>query len=292
MNKNDILKGLKVRTQKMRLRLPDDMDFEIQGDVLTITLSEKGVLGNMQDDPSAFEGWALCLKAWLPKLIKHVSIEWGAKASLNDLHYMRFLYRLWKFVGIFDWATTNSYNFDNYNSKGWVANFPKKEAKINAANGEAQLERDYVNNHKSEFDVMNHQLPVGIFKGYVAEKNGIMPRGGSQLDIWAIKDDELYVFELKKDDNSKVGIISELMFYCNIMDDLMTHRINYTDDAQNCTFRDFGKLYHSYKNRTIKKINGVFLTNKFHSLISPEVINLMNTNPVRIKYSQQTVSNL
>jgi hypothetical protein len=275
------------------------MDFEIQGGVLTITLSEKGVTGNMQDNPSAFEGWALCIKAWLPELVRKVCIEFdevyierGAKISPEYRHYMRFLYRLWKFVGTFDWATTNSYKFDNCNLGGWVVNVPKTKAKKKAEkeNDEAQLERDYVNKHKSEFDAMNHQLPVGVFKSGVAEGNRIMTRGA--LDIWAIKGDELSVFELKKDGNSKIGILSELMFYCNIMDDLMTHRINYTDDAQKCTFRGFEKLYYSYKNRTINIINGVFLTNKPHPLISDAVIELMNTNSVRIKYSHQTVGNL
>ena len=65
----------------------------------------------MQTDASAFEGWAICLKAWLPEYISEVKIE-GERPSIEEKskeerHYNRFLYRLGKFIEIYhSWAST------------------------------------------------------------------------------------------------------------------------------------------------------------------------------------------
>ncbi|KAA6329308.1 hypothetical protein EZS27_021877 [termite gut metagenome] len=76
----------------------------------------------------------------------------------------------------------------------------------------------------------------------------------------------------------EVMIISELMFYVNIMDDLMTHYINYPEDAKKVKLRGFDKLYDAYINKKINKIKGHFLAEELHPLISDNVVELINNN--------------
>ena len=45
------------------------------------------------------------------------------------------------------------------------------------------------------------------------------------IDIWAIDGDMLKIFELKRPKNNPLGIISELMFYTNVVNDLLSHNI-------------------------------------------------------------------
>ena len=78
MNKEEILK--KLQEKNKNIRLPSEMDFTIQDNVLTIGMTEKGLISNMQTDAAAFEGWAICLKAWLPEFVDKVIIK-GDTAS-------------------------------------------------------------------------------------------------------------------------------------------------------------------------------------------------------------------
>ena len=77
----------------------------------------------------------------------------------------------------------------------------------------------------------NHQLPMGLFDGTVSKATAITPGGASQADLWRIDHDKFYVYELKdciNSDNTHVGIITELMFYANVLYRLfITHDIQY-----------------------------------------------------------------
>lgn len=280
MNSKEIVRKLREVTQNQNISLPESNVFEISDKTLTIRISDKGVCANMQSNESAFEGWALCLKAWLPDLIEKVSICWNpASPKSNALHYERFKYRVWKFIRTYDWAENGSlYNMDYYgeNLKNWVVNFPGDEADKEAQGEEAILERDYIANQKENYDVIDHQLPVGVFNSIVSKKSCVMPSGKSQIDIWALRGDTLHIFELKKPNNLMVGIISELMYYVNIMNDIKNQRIKYPQDAKQCAYRNFDVLYSSLTSNKIHFIKGHFLAEKLHPLISPAVINLLN----------------
>ena len=45
--------------------LPSGICFSFSDDTLEIVLNSKSVFGNMQEDPSAFDGWILCVKSAL-----------------------------------------------------------------------------------------------------------------------------------------------------------------------------------------------------------------------------------
>jgi hypothetical protein len=196
MNRKEIIKHIQSVTENPNVSLPAWIDFEIHEGLLLVGLSPQGMFKNMQEDDSAFEGWAICLKAWMPELIKKVQISWNALVPQGEqkLHYNRFKYRVWKFLQHYDWAITNSDSFADYDISHCVMNFPQKEAQEKAENRESTIERDYVLAHRMEYDVMSHQLPVGVFDKKISTAHRVFPGGNSQIDIWAIKDDVLHIF--------------------------------------------------------------------------------------------------
>jgi len=264
---------------------------------LTLTLSEKGLRANMQDNESAFESWALVLRFYLKDIIETVTIDWDDSSINNEenLHFNRFVYRLTRFVQSYDWALSKK--AIPQMPSILVCNCPNGEA-ANASEhkewSEGWIECKYVEEYKKDYDVMNHQLPVGIFHDKVSRTTHYTTGQKSAIDIWSIKDGELSIFELKKPDNNVLGIISELMFYTNIIHDIMSHRIQFQKDAKmqkaiNKNYRGFRDFYDAYQNGTIKKINAVLLAKSFHSLIKPELLAFINES-ARFKYCRISFS--
>ncbi len=264
---------------------------------LTLVLSEKGLKANMQDNESAFESWAFVLKFYLKDIINTVTIDWDETSCINknNLHFNRFVYRLTRFVQSYDWAfsmkpipqlpSTLVCNFPN----GGAAN-----AEEHKEGSEGWIECKYVEKYRKEYGIMDHQLPVGIFYDKVSRTTHYTTGQKSAIDIWAIKDGEFYVFELKKPNNIVLGIISELMFYTNIINDIMSHRILFQKDAKmqkaiNENYRGFGNLYNAYQSGSIQKISAVLLAESFHPLIKPELLDFINDS-ARLKYSRISFS--
>ena len=196
MKEKQILKLLQAKNKN--LRLPSGMGFSIEDNVLTITMKEKGLISNMQTDDSAFEGWAICLKAWLPEFIDQVYIEGKAPTNISDKHYQRFLYRLDKFIKIYTWASTKSFEIElaefRRKNVNVVINVPKSNASESATHCEAQLERVFYKRNKisCSYDFIDHQLPVRLYNDEIKEEKSITPK--SYLDIWAIKGNLLRIF--------------------------------------------------------------------------------------------------
>jgi len=291
MHRDQILQMIRDRGLKS-VKFPDKVGFSVKNKLLTIEVPLCGVIKNMQHDESAFEGWALCVKSYLNDIIDNVDIIWNVDSALaKNCHYKRFLYRVWNFISIYEWAKCSCHTFAGKSTNGWIANIPAGSAKETAAHKEAALEREYINHHSGESDVMGQQLPVGLFNGKVCRQNRETP--GSYLDIWAIKDDTLHIFELKDARNKKIGIISELMFYVNVMNDIMKHRIRYANGADKVDYRGFDSLFKAYQNQSINRVIGHFLADAIHTFITPQVIQLMNDSSAlrgeRINYQHTLV---
>ena len=108
MNKDNILDLLKSKNRNFRL--PKHLDFSIEGKVLTISLSMEGLTSNMQTDDAAFEGWAICLKAWIPDIQNVIIQKQTKELPANNEHYNRFLYRVMKFTETYPWAEAKDFN--------------------------------------------------------------------------------------------------------------------------------------------------------------------------------------
>lgn len=75
-------------------------------------------------------------------------------------------------------------------------------------------------------EAFRRQLPLGLFDGAVSRDTHWSPGGASQVDLWSPSCDgrTVHLFELKKDRNSKVGIIPEALWYARLL-----HRVRTRD---------------------------------------------------------------
>lgn len=293
MDKNEIFTKLKHFHKS--LRVPSNIEFHSGEGILTITMSREGLISNMQKNPAAFEGWAFSIKAAIPEIAEKVVIKWGSNLINSNPHYTRFLYRVIKFVKSYSWANYECLDdqakadIEHIKSElnDWVINYPSQEAQDNAEHEEAQLERQLnaiLPGHH------NHQLPVGLFFQEVASKQERTPRGGSQIDLWSIEKDIFTVYELKKEDNRQVGIVSELMFYVNVIKDLVSGQINFGKGSELITERNYDKVYYSITQKKITKVIGVFLANDLHPILkinTRDFFKILNDNERGIEYKQK-----
>lgn len=290
--------------QTAGLVLPSDMGFYLQDHTLHIKMSCKGVLKDMLENTSAFESWAICLKAKHPDLIQKVHVDWEPfdKDTLNPKergHYNRFLYRLVKFTESFSWAGVNPTVDDSFYDElnDWVLNYPKAESTSSTnknKNAEAHLERSLVVEMKNFFNVADHQLPVGLFYKEVSKETARTPGNNSQIDLWGIKGKEkstLFIFELKNDVNTEAGILTELLFYTNVMKDFVDHKFSYPESfsREKKHFRSSDELHSYISGNKINSIQGILLADKLHSAITTEALKLLKSNKNGVSYRWITV---
>ena len=110
MDKSEILSAIKKKVYYAEL--PSKIDVSVKDDTLYIIIDADGVLQNMQNDASAFEGWVFCIKSFIPT-ITHVIIDWDnpvfsldEKVQANQRkHFNRFLLRVVWFAEDYSWAT-------------------------------------------------------------------------------------------------------------------------------------------------------------------------------------------
>ena len=263
---------------------------------------------NMQDDVAAFEAWALILHAnlkdgiemtfdILPQWESSFSPEKRIDAELQ--HFMRFLFRVWKFQDQIDWfsikdercrlcvqkfkdlflegKTTNNIPLDDAKDVD-LEEKPKLEYLIENifVNSKMAIEAIEFINKSITFiipDTLFNQLPTGLFiashekddEKFVCDKNRFFPTGF--FDLWGInRKNELCIFELKHQNNTKAGILSELYFYANYANDIfLTDRFN----EGNSTHRGYDFLKKAVATEGgIPKIHACFLAPRYHSQIS------------------------
>lgn len=264
-------------------RISSKSNFALEGNTLIITLDEVAVSSNMQNNEAAFEAWAICLRTHLPELIQNVVLRFDEKVEcLDNPHFNRCLYRLDKFRKAYPWVIIDEkieQSIPNYGSMNLLLNFPSSPAlPAQKCKSEAALERMLVQTNPMKMDVIDHQMPIGVFREKVSKgiENIYMNSGHAALDLWGIKDDNLYLYELKKEDNERVGIISELMFYTNIFTDVRKGLISYPKDSEQCTLRHFQDFKNIITSNSALQINSIMIAPKLHSMITSNVINAIN----------------
>jgi len=266
------------------LRLPRDIEFVISGNDAEMWILNDAVGKNMQEDKASFEGWALVLKRW--GKFNRIILGWDRPqydpSSPEAAHYQRFLFRVKSFLS----------DFKLWFSVSPVCQKYLDELKINDVNNyylsppynernnadqrrkEAILEYQYSLGEWSEplrkltnADYLNRQLPVGVFYKPVSNKTKILPKNKSAIDIWGIsKNNELLLFELKADGNNKIGIITELYFYCCVMQRIRKGQFLYEKN-------DIPNLSRISKTN---KIKGYFFAPKLHPLIDKTLVDYLN----------------
>lgn len=293
MNKESILKSLRDACSNYKIKFPQNIEFQIKDNTLYIKLLASEIVQNMQTDAAAFEAWALVLKYFLPNLVHNVVIDWepvkpkvlkNGNASAEMLHYNRFQYRLTKFLETYSWVSISEGLILNPIPNNLICNCPKDEAtdneKRSTRGDEYDLECRFVKENEHYYEFMNHQLPVGLFVNKISSKENNAYTTGKKgaIDIWAIKDETLFIFELKKPNNKKMGIISELMFYTNILSGIVNKEIKYEDCIEKENYRGFNDLYSAIEKDTIREIKAIMLADNIHPLITEGFIEFINNS--------------
>lgn len=295
MNKQEIFNELRRKCNSVIY--PSRIDFNLEQDTLKVKMNQKGVLANMQEDNSAFEGWILVIMSIFNKeeeKIKFVKFSWES-ADKKTGHYHRFVYRVIKFGEKFSWFKiefpNNSKEIEEFrnqyliNNDILVLNYPKIPAReVLEGLNEAFLERLFKENpeliQKFQLEYIDQQLPVGVFDGKVKKGNNVFTGGKSGIDLWGIKDKEFFIFELKYN-NRKVGIISEILLYLWIMEDLFINKkIKYpvvSERVLKINRRNFRIIYKKVQEyEGINKILGVLLADRFYCLVNKDLIDYLN----------------
>ncbi|MDP3445118.1 MAG: hypothetical protein Q8T08_19840, partial [Ignavibacteria bacterium] len=205
MTKQEILQELR-KTYKS-VGLPSRIDFEIEQYTLVVKMYKTGILANVQEDNSAFEGWILVLMTFfnfnkVEEKITNATLSWESPGENEKSgHYHRFLYRVIKFKKNFKWFAISANNEKEtveftqkylIESDLLVLNYPKSEAKdVPESNSESYIERQFKESpeFKQNFQLqyIEHQLPVGIFFKEVGRGKNVFTGGKSGIDLWGIK---------------------------------------------------------------------------------------------------------
>jgi hypothetical protein len=291
-----------------RCKFPARSEIEIGGTCqrATITMKKKGLHGNMQSDPAAFEAWALALLIHCGVRLVQIGVD--PNIELAGPHYERFLYRLTRFSELFPgqvvakWPTSPSRALNPQIERFFNQSRPRKKSpeadsrkRMKAASLPAPSESDLelaleiseAFRSRFQLEKVMRQWPVGLFAGEVAKGREIFTRGKSAIDLIGIRGDTLVLFELKKSGNEKVGAVSELLFYASVLRDAIganpIFKFKSKTARKNCAIGPENILRCS-------RISAVSLAPNFHPLISePRMFEVLNTAMKRL-YSDRPVS--
>jgi hypothetical protein len=245
-----------------------------------VTLPENAAAANLQTDGAAFEAWCLALREWCG--VDKLALEWStnpAPPTSGHAHYERFLYRVQRFHELFpDWFAASRperlLKARALSGGNLVLNVPGSRVKavaLSLKDSESKLERDLMDSGALERQFglggVDRQLPVGLFAQAVASKNLVFTGGKSAIDLVGLKDDALWIFELKAGGNAKVGILSELLFYTSVIRDAIPRG----NQSAPFAFVDDGRASRSGVTGShvvrCKSIEAVLLAERFHPLI-------------------------
>lgn len=264
-------------------------------------LSLAVVDGNMQDDSIAFEGWALALKVWL-KLPeeKVVELHWKdpslERKTPEYAHYQRFLYRVILFKQAVSWFSISDESLsllEDSETLHPTGSLKNDQLKINyGKDSDRNIKPNYVfplppethtENDLEKFFTINtdplfkclkvkegtnnikRQLPVGVFDGGVKSETRIFSGNSSAIDLCVLTEGgETVVLELKKDDNRKVGGISELLFYSHVVRDVQSRKINYVNRLKEDCFEK--------RMKECEAVKGYLFAGDIHPLLDNKAI--------------------
>ena len=285
--------------QHRRVNLPDSKGLNISGTKAhaTLTVSESAVGTNMQNAPSAIEGWALALMAWVGT--ERVTLDWHQPdgSGVNAPHFQRFLYRVKRFaellgpdlvhvaqpdrLGALRTNDTDVRPTINVAAGSCTANMPSP------AKSEAELEKTFIRGDspprhrlmsRLKLISLDRQFPVGVFDGEPKAGSEIFTARKSAVDLIGLDANQaLHLFELKVDRNISVGGVSELFFYAMIMHDLRDGRIAFPKKKPS---RRLSLTKEQLRNA--RSIHAVLFANDFHPLITAPMLEPLNAGARRL----------
>lgn len=315
MDKKEILKRLQENLNDSNLKLPRTINFAERDGAVTITLNKKAIgfdenPYNMQSDAAAFEGWALALYVHLlhekGTITLHAPVPAYRKFDEKYGHFYRFLYRVLRFSEQFPWfrpapelrEVVTEFRKE-LESASFVNNFPKGEAGEsgtleNAVEAQMSKQNDLLQKLASAVgqpigeNPIYRQLPVGLFRETVADKNRVFSGGKSAIDLWTCDGNRISVFELKAH-NKMIGMVTELFFYANYVYDMFCigGLPGFCPSKGRGEYRGYGALL-PHGDKIHQRVQAFFLYdgNQIHPLISEEVVTVLNRGSEQIQYAR------
>lgn len=268
------------------LRLPSGIGFHGRAAEVEMVLRLEHIAeANMQEDPAAFEAWAVALRGWGGA--DQVTIRWDGDIPATP-HGWRFRYRAGHFARIFNrWfrvatafpsALANDVEyFINVESDPRTAPpLPPFSTDLRESELEVLLAHDPEISaiFRSSFGLkhVGRQLPVGVFAGEVSQIAAVAPGRKSAIDLWGLDDASISIFELKTWGNDSLGILSELFFYGMVMRDLQAERFKFDPHG------DLEAPYRAIPRR--RDVRAWLLAPTFHSMLGRSdrvLLDVLNT---------------
>lgn len=241
------------RKRNIKLPEPGRRALDVTGSqvFLTLHIGAKALGGNMQSDGSAFEAWALAFHFWCD--VERIELAWDIpepdpKHPHGNPHYNRFLYRVDRFCDMFPTLAnvgegnraalaasitrTAGHLVLNRPSKsrdGKVKSIPEAVLEGLLFEGKIPLPPPFPPL------ALDRQLPVGLFLDKKAAGNEVFTAKASAIDLWGVDGDTAWLFELKAAGNCKMGIVSELVFYANLIRDAISPKMPSFAFEKDCT---------------------------------------------------------
>jgi len=290
-----------LRSTNENVNLPAALSFYRRRGAWEIEMGPKQVIANLQTDAAAFEGWALAIKRWAGAEERglEVHLRWKPPrkvingSSKHLLHYERFLYRVIRFKENVDWfkvargcnehlekSKVLTRNGKPKNKEAvFLVNVPgeRTEHKVSKASNALRMsERDieiWFRRHPKQLlesigwgGKLKRQVPVGIFDGKITSGKRVFPGASGKVDLAATDSKKgVALFELKKPGNSKIGALSELLYYTHVIRDIGTV-FSYRPE-------DMGEFEDAIASAT--RVRGFMLATELHPLLDKEVFGLL-----------------
>jgi hypothetical protein len=265
------------------IRLPAQGQIRFGGEIdrVTVTMEPSAVCANLQTNGAAFEAWSLALRVWCG--VENIELRWQPPSGSSDSgshHYQRFLYRAERFRSLFPQWFHFEQAGDGAHALGigpFYVNGPGRRGATESVTNrdpsepttrEAQLEKHLLTskNFKEHFglDKVDRQLPVGLFRESVKQRNRIFPGGKGAIDLVGIGERGLSMFELKAGGNIPAGILSEVIFYTSVIRDASGPKARF-QFKQSTGDSSMAVSVSEIKN--CKRIEAVLLGERFHPLV-------------------------
>jgi len=290
LKNEEIQVEIRERKQNNNIKLSKLIDYELSNKILTLTLNHP--CNNMQSNEVAFEGWSIVLKSIFGSEIEQVflNINTEIEISKGSFHYNRLLWRIHNFSKMFTWFKMGNCKKDvtDFMTQKFVEpvmNVPSRNrGPIIKSEGERLVESLFINKNEPYYselktlidaDYILNQVPVGLFQSNVKNDNKIFTGGSSAIDLLGFKGEEtIHLIELKTENNIKLGVISEFLFYAFIVHGLFISRdINYPKVEFPDSFDHYANLLRS---GSVNRISGHLLCENYHPLLDNEVVSQLN----------------
>jgi len=129
-----------------------------------------------------------------------------------------------------------------------------------------------------DLDALYRQFPVGVFRNHKSNSTAVFPHKSAAIDLWGInkEDKHIYLFELKNSSNLKVGGVTELFFYSNLIHDMIKCEPIFKQIPTQDYYPDRGSKEDITSFTQMENISAYILAPTFHRLIDNKLMMEMN----------------